>query len=55
MKYTAKSFTLPASSNWTTQQNWDRAFLSPEQFEAKYGLPTCDDKQDVDSEKTAGV
>lgn len=37
MKYTAKTFTLPASSNWTSQIKWDRAFLSDEEFTAKYG------------------
>jgi hypothetical protein len=37
MKYTEKSFTLPASAGATTEKNWDRAFLSPESFEAKYG------------------
>lgn len=36
MKYTEKSFTLPASAGGTTEKNWDRAFLSPEAFAAKY-------------------
>jgi hypothetical protein len=38
MQYTEKSFTLPASSN-TTQKNWDRAFLTEEEFKAKYPSP----------------
>jgi hypothetical protein len=37
MKYTAKTFTLPASSNWTSQIKWDRAFLPEADFLAKYG------------------
>ena len=36
MKYAEKSFTLPASNVGTSQINWDRAFLSTEEFAAKY-------------------
>jgi hypothetical protein len=35
MQYTQKTFTLPASSN-ASQKQWDRAFLSPEEFKKKY-------------------
>ncbi|MCU1247075.1 MAG: hypothetical protein JWQ49_104 [Edaphobacter sp.] len=35
MNYEKPTFTLPASAN-TSQQTWDRAFLSEEEFRAKY-------------------
>lgn len=44
MKYTSKTFTLPASGKWTTDINWDRAFLSPEDFFARYGESPTPDK-----------
>jgi len=38
MLYQRKVFTYPASSGTTTsEKNWDRAFLKPDQFQAKYG------------------
>jgi hypothetical protein len=37
MLYTRKVFSCPASSGGkTTDKNWDRAFLSKEEFAAKY-------------------
>ncbi len=36
MKYTQKSFTLATTNPRTSQINWDRAFLSTEEFAAKY-------------------
>ena len=37
MLYQFKSFTCPAAGNRTSQKDWDRAFLSTEQFEKLYG------------------
>lgn len=37
MLYQRPSFTLPAKSPVTSEKNWDRAFLTEEQFESKYG------------------
>lgn len=37
MKYTEKTFALPAANTRQSQKDWDRAFMSPEEFEAKYG------------------
>jgi hypothetical protein len=37
MLYQLGRFTLPAAGQRTTQENWDRAFLSDEEFLAKYG------------------
>lgn len=38
MLYQRPKFTCPASSGATTsEKNWDRAFLAPSQFIAKYG------------------
>lgn len=37
MLYQRPKFTCPAAPHRTTDKTWDRAFLSPEQFEAKYG------------------
>lgn len=37
MLYQRPSFTLPAKSHKTSDKNWDRAFLSRDQFEDKYG------------------
>lgn len=36
MKYLSRSFTVPASHN-TSQKQWDRAFMSNDEFEKKYG------------------
>ncbi len=36
MLYQRRSFTLPAT-NTASQKNWDRAFMSREDFVAKYG------------------
>lgn len=44
MKYTEKSFTLPAASETTSQKNWDRAFLTADEFLRKYG-PDPEPKQ----------
>ena len=37
MKYEQGSFTLSAANPRTAEINWDRAFLSPALFQAKYG------------------
>ena len=38
MLYQRPSFSCPASSGATTsEKNWDRAFLAPDQFAEKYG------------------
>lgn len=37
MLYQRPSFQLPAAGLNTTEKNWDRAFLTQEQFESKYG------------------
>jgi hypothetical protein len=37
MKYTEKKFTVPVAGALTSQINWDIAFLSVEEFIAKYG------------------
>jgi hypothetical protein len=38
MFYQRKVFACPASSGASTsEKNWDRAFLKPDQFIAKYG------------------
>ena len=36
MLYQRPSFTLPAKSPVTSEKNWDRAFLSKEDFQAKW-------------------
>lgn len=36
MLYQRRTFTCPASKN-TSQENWDRAFLSAEEYIFKYG------------------
>jgi hypothetical protein len=38
MKYQAPTFTLPASNPKTTQENWDLATLSRDEFRKKYNL-----------------
>ena len=40
MKYTSKSFTVPVGSAKVTDEAWDRAFLSPEEYRIKYPLIT---------------
>lgn len=37
MLYQRNVFTCPAAGLKTSEKNWDRAFLTPEQFAAKYG------------------
>lgn len=37
MLYTRPSFTCPAAGAKTSGENWDRAFLTHEEFVAKYG------------------
>ena len=37
MKYTQKTFTLPAAPQGVSQRQWDRATLAPQEFAAKYG------------------
>jgi hypothetical protein len=37
MLYQKPSFTLPAKSPVTSEKNWDRAFLSKEKFQERYG------------------
>lgn len=42
MLYQRRVFTCPASGLKTSDINWDRAFLTPEQFSAKYAEePEC--------------
>ncbi len=37
MLYQRPKFSCPAAGLKTTEQNWDRAFLSRKAFELKYG------------------
>lgn len=37
MLYTMGRWTCPAGNPNTTEKNWDRAFLSKEDFESKHG------------------
>jgi hypothetical protein len=37
-QYMQKSFTLPAGSSQITAQKWDLAFMSREEFMAKYKM-----------------
>lgn len=37
MLYTRRTFTCPAASGNVSNKNWDRAFLSADEFIAKYG------------------
>lgn len=37
MLYLRPSFTLPVANPGTSDKNWDRAFLSKEDFEARWG------------------
>lgn len=37
MLYQRGTWTCPAKSHTTPDKNWDRAFLTPDQFAAKYG------------------
>lgn len=37
MLYQRPKFSCPAAGLKTTDKDWDRAFLSPDQFESKYG------------------
>lgn len=37
MLYQRRTFTCPAAPNRTSDKTWDRAFLTQEQFAAKYG------------------
>lgn len=36
MLYQRSNWTLPAANPKTSQENWDRAFLSKAEFEVKY-------------------
>jgi hypothetical protein len=38
MQYLQHSFTLPAGSNKISDQKWDLAFMSREEFMAKYEI-----------------
>ena len=40
MLYQLGRWTCPAANSKTTDKNWDRAFLSREEFEAKHGKDT---------------
>jgi len=40
MQYQNKTFTLPAAPKNQSQKDWDRIWLSPEQFAAKYSRST---------------
>ena len=42
MLYQRPSFTCPAAPHRTSDKDWDRAFLSREQFAAKYGADELD-------------
>jgi hypothetical protein len=53
MQYTQKSFTLPASGNQTSQINWDRAFLSPVDFFAKYGADMSAEEREAQRQSFA--
>lgn len=44
MKYTEKKFTLPVGSPKVDQKNWDRSFLSDEEFKTKY-VDTAKEKE----------
>ena len=38
MRYLSRQpFTVPVNDGKISQLNWDRAFLTPEEFRAKYG------------------
>lgn len=42
MLYLRPTFTCPAAGPKTSDKNWDRAFLTAEQFSQKYGeLPNA--------------
>lgn len=44
MKYTNKTFTLPASER-CSDKNWDLAFVSDEEFFKRYGITKEDYKR----------
>ena len=43
MLYLRPNFTLPAANVRTTQKDWDRAFLTKEDFERLYGKDSFDE------------
>ncbi len=45
MLYLRGTWTLPAANHKTTQKNWDRAFLSKDDFESRYGKESFDEAQ----------
>lgn len=51
MLYQYKTFSCPAAGQKTTDKNWDLAFLSKEEFEARYGQGSYDEAQPNASEQ----